>query len=144
MAVVHREHPMATAAPDKRTAPARHSFQWSDDDRVYIDRLVDKGFEHQRAAIQQGNIRVFKEVEELLVGILMIADLFKAYRTSRTKNIDGPGGVARQMHLSRNGVYFRLMAVKLDPDDFKAEGAGMAALIQKSSLRRSAKKILED
>jgi hypothetical protein len=138
-----QENTMATAAPEKRPPPRARAADWNESDKAYVDRLVNKAFEQMRKAHDDHDKKLFGEKQELLIGILIIADLCKAYRHSRTKNIDGPGGVARQMHLSRNGVYFRLDAVKLNPHDFKEEDAQVGALIKKSSLKRLATKTLE-
>jgi hypothetical protein len=126
-----------------RAATETEAPNWNEEDTAFVDSLVDKAFKQQRAAHAAGNHKLFKEIDELLIGIMSVKELLEAFRASPDNKINGVHGVAKRLNLTRNGVYCRLDMVKLDPADFRDSDALLGDLVKKSrTLGRMARKVL--
>jgi len=102
-----------------------------------VQDVVDKAFALQKRAYDEEDTGILKEVQELLMGILVVRELLATFERSEGRRIGGERGVAKLLKLTRNGVYFRLDMVKLEPVDFRRKNARLWGLINKSPLLKN-------
>lgn len=129
----HRKQPVNEKERPRRARKTK--------DEAFVRILVDKAFRLKQGAYQH-DPALFKEIEDLLLGIWTIHDLLDAFQKSPDGKIGGPHGVASQLNLTRNGVYFRLDTVGLDPVDFCTPHAYLGGLLKQSRpLRHLVEKV---
>lgn len=121
-----------TVTPSSLAAPESHEEFWHPDDRAEIESLLQQAVAVQLLAFDQRDNELMRRVHELLSGIILVNDLLRSFRSATGGKIRGVNGVAEQLKLTRNGVYFRLEMAGLDPEDFREPSATVPALIRKS------------
>jgi hypothetical protein len=108
-----------------------HAY-WNADDRKQVSNIFDRCCEKIAEQHRAGNFQSVMKLNKLISGIPMIEQMMAAFRDTPRYVIRGENGVAAKLGLTRNGVYARLVALGLQPDDFTSPRATVADLIEKS------------
>lgn len=111
----------------------KQNLPWSDSDQEYVKELVYATYDLLREAdvALEPDRELIKKLQDLLQGIHIIKDLFKAFHGCPDRTV---ADVGNAMELTRNGVYFLLHKVGLDPDDFRKARPRLRSLIARSNL----------
>jgi hypothetical protein len=110
-----------------------HAY-WDESDREHVSNLFDECCEKIAENHRVGNFLGLWNLNKLISGIAMIEQMMAAFRDTPRFVIRGDNGVAAKLDLTRNGVYARLDALGLHPNDFTAPRATVLGLIKKSDV----------
>jgi hypothetical protein len=91
-------------------------------------RLVDEAQSAIRDAVKGCERERAEKLNDLIILLLLLLETFKAFQMSRTIK----DGVASRLNMNRNGVYFRLERLGLNPHDLWDDDATVESLAQKS------------
>ena len=110
-----------------------------------IWKLVTQACRAEAALVKGGDKDSLLQLQEFTRAIATTQGLLLAFQ--RHPKIGGRNGVATALELSRHGVYVRLAAMGLEPNDMNSGNATIASLVQKSPFLKErteqASKILE-
>ncbi|AMV20038.1 hypothetical protein VT03_19240 [Planctomyces sp. SH-PL14] len=116
----------ALAEPPATFAPSAAAEPW-------LDTLLTDSQALEDMAIDRGDVEAVESIHAMVIALLQVRQLQNYFHRSPSRSIQGPGGVAEQLNLTRNAVYKRLEALGLEVKHFRVP-MHFGELIQSSSL----------
>lgn len=105
------------------------------EDHEAVRRVVGEACALQQlVTIHSYSSEVVGKVNQLLTGIVMLRQLFAAFRTTPRGRIRGEHGVAQKLGISPTSLYARLKEIGLTPCELLVFGVRLSDLIRSSRV----------
>ncbi|MFA5273390.1 MAG: hypothetical protein WC353_04470 [Candidatus Peribacter sp.] len=101
-----------------------------------LEQLQEGTLEHDDAESQE-------VIVHIVMALVTIRDLLIAYRQSPQGIIDGEGGVAQQLRLTKEQIFLRMHMFGLSPRDFHDPDSTLRGLLGKSEMTHDIERVLQ-
>jgi len=96
-----------------------NAFEESAWQEEWVQNLISKSQKLETLAIEAGDVETCVVTKSMIIALLQVRQLQNYFHRSPSRSIQGPGGVAEQLNVTRNAVYKKLEALGLDIKDFR-------------------------